>query len=455
LEPLNNRFGGGAVDTVLHPLVAAALCLSVLLVLFLPRKYAIAPVLLVAFLIPLGQVLVIGGVHFTVFRITIISGLTRLAWSGPGARLRGTFNAIDGAFSLWAISYALSFVRLYMDGQALINRLGFLLDALGGYFLLRCLIQDPEDVRRAIKWLIFVTTVIAVCMVIEHRTQRNVFGLLGGVRPTPEVRNGTIRANGVFQHSILAGCYGATMVPLYVILWKQSTRRATALLGLISSTVVLLTASASTALSAYMAGLLALCLWPIHDRMRFLRWMLVFTLVGLQLVMKAPVWALIGRIDLTGSSSGYHRYMLVDNCIRHFSDWWLIGTKDYNEWGFDMWDLSDQYVAYAVTGGLATLVFFIAIISYSFRELGNARKYVAGDMRYEWLLWCLGAALFAHVIAYFGIGYFDQMQVAWFVLLAMISAATTHAMRRHLEGPNRVKHAWMGNPAGHLGRECL
>jgi hypothetical protein len=146
--------------------------------------------------------------------------------------------------------------------------------------------------------------------------------------------------------------------------------------------------------------------------------------------MKAPVWAIIGRIDLTGSSSGYHRYMLVDTCIRHFSDWWLIGTKHYNEWGSDMWDLSDQYVAYAVTGGLATLVSFIAIIFYSFRELGTARKYVARDKRYEWLLWCLGASLFAHVMAYFGIGYFDQMQVVWFVLLAMISATTTHAMQR-------------------------
>ena len=162
--------------------------------------------------------------------------------------------------------------------------------------------------------------------------------------------------------------------------------------------------------------------------------------------MKAPVWALIGRIDLTGSSSGFHRYMLIDNCIRHFSDWWLIGTKDYNEWGWDMWDLSDQYVAYAVTGGLATLVFFIATISYSFRNLGIARKY-AGDKKSEWLLWCLGAALFAHVMGYFGIGYFDQMQVAWFALLAMISAATAHGLSPCAEASKGATHALVQNPS--------
>ena len=51
------------------------------------------------------------------------------------------------------------------------------------------------------------------------------------------------------------------------------------------------------------------------------------------------------------------------------------------------------------------------------------------DRKQAWLLWCLGAALFAHVIAYFGIGYFDQMQFAWFALLASISTAVSEAAR--------------------------
>jgi hypothetical protein len=151
--------------------------------------------------------------------------------------------------------------------------------------------------------------------------------------------------------------------------------------------------------------------------------------------MKAPVWALISRIDLTGSSSGFHRYMLVDQCIRHFGDWWLIGVKNYNEWGYDMWDLSNQYVACAVTGGLATIVTLILVISRSFGRLGTARRLVKGDRKREWSLWCLGAALLAHVVAYFGIGYFDQMQVAWYALLAMIVIATSEAV------PSRVPRA--------------
>ena len=161
--------------------------------------------------------------------------------------------------------------------------------------------------------------------------------------------------------------------------------------------------------------------------MRVFRWALVLTLLGLHLVMKGPVWSLIARIDLTGSSSGYHRYYLVDNFIRHFSDWWLLGYKDFGSWGWDMWDLSDQYVAVGLTGGLITFVIFLAILSRSFGSLGNARKRAAGNRKQEWFCWCLGCALLAHVVGWFGCSYMAKMQMALFPLLAMISVAIFEA----------------------------
>src|SRR5260370_28960589 len=113
--------------------------------------------------------------------------------------------------------------------------------------------------------------------------------------------------------------------------------------------------------------------------------------------------------------------MLVDQCIKHFSDWWLIGVKNYDEWGFDMWDLGNQYAASAMTGGLATLVMFILLISRSFGRLGTARKLAEGDLASEWCMWGLCAAVLSYVDASFPIGLFDQMQVASQSLLLMIS----------------------------------
>ena len=161
--------------------------------------------------------------------------------------------------------------------------------------------------------------------------------------------------------------------------------------------------------------------------MRLVRWSLALILVVLHLVMHGPVWSLIARVDLTGSSSSYHRYYLLDNCIRHFSDWWLLGYRYYNLWGWSMWDLCNQFVVVALTGGLLTLVFYIAIFIRSFAAIGTARKQVRGDGGQEWFLWCLGSALFATVVAHFGINYMAQLMMGFLSLLACISVATFEA----------------------------
>ena len=420
MEPTSIRFGGGATSTVLHPLVAVWVGLTIVLIVCLPRRYVIVPLLLAVLCIPKGQVLVLAGVHFTMARILFLVVLAR--WARPP--LAGSFNSIDRVFMLWALSASLIPSLEWMESQALVKNLGDLLDAMGGYLAIRFLIHDAEDVRRTIKVLAFIAVIMAILMLSEQLTDRNVLGLLGGFPLTPDFRDGRIRSQGAFEHSILAGTFGATLLPLLVGLWSDGRDKVVSALGMVGATVMTVTCFASTTLGAYAAGILALCLWPLRKKMRLLRWGLVATLVGLHLVMHGPVWSLIEKVDLTGSSSSYHRYMLVDNTIRHFGEWWLLGYKYYNNWGFDMWDLSDQYVAYAVTGGLLTLLLFIGIISRSFAAVGTARKVVEGNRQEEWSLWCLGAALFAHVASYFGIGYFDQMQFAWFALLVMISAAT-------------------------------
>jgi hypothetical protein len=335
LEPANIRFGGGASSTLLHPLVAVAMILAILMMFVLSRKYIIVPFLFATFLIPLGQVLIVGGFHFTVLRIVIISGCFRLLVLKLLSQLNplaGGFNKIDMAFSCWAFFYALDAVLLWMSRDVLVNRLGFLVDAFGAYFFLRFLISDHEDIRRTFKVFAFIVAIMSVCMLSEQVAQRNVFGLVGGVAAIPALREGKIRSQGVFQHAILAGTFGATLFPWFIGLWRWGRSKRVAALGLVGSTIITLTSASSTPILAYASGIFGLCFWPFRRRMRMIRWGLMLTLIGLHLMMKAPVWALIARIDLTGSSSGYHRYMLVDNAIRYFSSWWVFGVKDYNTW---------------------------------------------------------------------------------------------------------------------------
>jgi hypothetical protein len=133
--------------------------------------------------------------------------------------------------------------------------------------------------------------------------------------------------------------------------------------------------------------------------------------------------------------------MLVDQFISHFGDWWLIGTNDNQKWGgegSDMWDTSNRYVEEGETGGFAAFACFLGIIYLGFARLGIARRRASNDRKKEWLVWLLGCAFFAHSTAFFGVSYFDQTQVAWLLLLAMIAAATTGPWSNRAPGLSRL-----------------
>jgi hypothetical protein len=432
------RFGGGG-DTSVTLLAIVLVALASIMIMSVQRKYMIVPFLISAFFIPLAQQVVIGGFHFMMFRILMIVAWLRVissgGFSGSGSR-KFQLNRIDKAVILWALVGTVTFIVLWGEWGAVIQRLGFLYNTFGLYFLFRFLVQTDEDISRVVKTLVAVCAILAVCMLNEKITGTNLFSVFGGVPEQTYVREGKLRAQGAFAHPILAGTFGATLLPLFVGLWWRRQSRRVASIGIAASTIVTLCSASSTPLMAYFAGIVALCFWPFRKNMRLFRWATCFVLIGLHLVMKAPVWALIGRVDLVGGSSSSHRYELIDQAIRHFDEWWLVGTRTVSSWGFEMGDTSNHYVETAVTGGVFTLALFIVILIYCFKELGRTRKYVAGDRVVERGVWSLGAALFSNIVAYFGITYFDQTIIAWYALLAIIGAATVRSIRpssKHLD----------------------
>jgi hypothetical protein len=427
MPPENFSFGGGANQTILHPLVLVGMLIAIVLIIVLPRKYVIVPLLAITFLVPFGQELLIGGLHFFVYRIVVLATSLRILFSmfsAPEGAFGGRLDGLDKLFVLWAVSRACAAVLLFMQQGAVIYQMGFLLDAIGGYFILRFLIREDEDIYRTIRVFAALAVVISGCMLYEKLFGVNVFGFLGGIPSDPQVRGGSIRAQGPFQHSILAGAFGATLLPLFYLLWKTGESRVLAVAGAAGSTIMMATTASSTPVLAYASGLAAILCWPLRHHMRVIRWGIVTMLVALHLVMKAPVWFLIQRIDIIGGSSGSHRAELVNYFIIHFRDWWLLGTKENSSWGYHMWDLANQFVFEGQTGGLVAFACFIAVICVCFSRIGRARKDQEGDRFREWYFWLLGCALFSHLVAFFGISYFDQTRVSWFAVLAIISAAT-------------------------------
>jgi hypothetical protein len=368
-------------------------------------------------------------VHFTVLQILILTVLGRMAAfkeSSSEERFAGGFSAFDKVVVLWSLSALIIFFLQFMDVQALIKGLGDLVVSLGGYVAVRFLIPNRETVVRTVKVLAVICVIQGVFMMSEQLTHQNAFSFIGANPPT--MREGHIRSEGAMG-TLYGGAFAGVLIPFFLWLWTEKKSRIAACAGLLGATAMVFASHASTSWMAYGASLFGLGFWPLRKQMRLVRWGLVAILVALHLVMHGPVWSLIAKIDLTGGSSSYHRYYLVDNCIRHFSDWWLLGCKNYGDWGFDMWDLCNQFVVNALTGGLLTLVLYLTIFKRSFRAIGIARKRVSGDRRQEWLLWCMGSALFANIVAHFGINYMVHLLVYLFILLVCISAAARESTR--------------------------
>jgi hypothetical protein len=429
-------FGGGAGASTMHPIVLAATLLAALGILVLPRKYALVPTLAVVFLTPTSEQLFVGGLHFLVIRIIILAGLVRLVRAKLSSRtslFSHGLQPIDRLFFAWAVLHAATFILLFRDAGAVTYQLAFLLDA-SGYMLWRYFIRDEQDVLRATKTLVIVAAVLAVCMEYEYVKRVNVFSYINSFTIVPWVRDGRVRAQGIFSNSITAGVFGATLFPLSVWLWKSGKARLLGIVGLAASSVIAVTSMASTGVMAFGAGILALCLWSIRKHMRLFRWAIVLIVLGLAMVMRAPVWFIIARVDFVGGH-GWDRAALIDAAVRHFSDWWLLGTKSNADWGADTWDACNQFVYEATSGGLATFLVFVAILSRAFGMIGNARKRVEGSRRQEWFFWCLGAALYSHVMGFWGIDYFDVIRVWWYIFLAMIPAATLAAQASIVKEP--------------------
>ncbi|MGH9717540.1 MAG: hypothetical protein ACRD4R_12555 [Candidatus Acidiferrales bacterium] len=438
MQPKDLNFGGGAADSAVYLPILVLVLVAGVLICVLPRRKAIAPFLAAGILVPFNQVLVLGGAHFQMIRLLAVFGFVRILWakfSGKDKIFSGGMNGIDWAVIVLTIFTLIDGALLWQSQAEMVFQVGSLITVLGVYFLARHLLQDWDDVRQALKVLACVIVPIALLMVYEHITGDNpYYGLIGGARNFSAAigRADIFRARGVFAHPILAGAFGGFMMPLFVgWWWKEKAGRKWAALGVLGATVIPFMTGSSTALFAFLGGFGALCLWPLRRQMRMIRWGVVGVLVAGQLYMTSPVWHIISDVRLSADSSSYHRYQLVNQCIIHFWDWAMIGTKAYASWGWDMWDLSNQYVGTADTGGLIPLLALLAILVFGFKYIGKMRKQVEGDKQEERFIWAVGASLFANLVAFWGIGYFDQIILPWYALLAMIAAVTLAARKPH------------------------
>src|ERR1022692_2021067 len=111
--PDNYYFGGGVGDSFVTPLSLVALLLAIFLILWLPRRYVLVPLLAAGILMPFGISVVVFGLHFPALRLILAAGWLRFVVRRDLKFPR--LNSIDKVFLFWALSNAITFTVLWRD----------------------------------------------------------------------------------------------------------------------------------------------------------------------------------------------------------------------------------------------------------------------------------------------------------------------------------------------------
>lgn len=407
-------------QTTVHPVGLTVLLTMALATLVVKRRWAWLPLFVLACTVPSAQRVIIATIDFNFIRILVMAGVVRVLMKREYRGLRWT--VVDRLVIAWAVIGVAAYTLLRGNFGAFVFRAGVAYDALGTYLLLRCWIRSWEDVDRLARVSGLLAISLVIFFIYENSTRNNMFSVFGGVPSTTPVRQGRLRCQGPFVHPILAGAFWVGLLPLVASLWwRRPGKKGLAMTASMAIVIIAFTTASSTPVMGVLATGMGMGLWIVRRQMRPLRWSLAGMLVLLHMVMAAPVWHLISRVGAVGGSTGHHRFLLIDNCIKRWPEWFLLGNRSTAHWGHFQFDVANQFVKEAVRGGILSLVLFVMIIGFTFGTVGRLWR-SAGKNRYRRMqAWGFGAALFAHCMMFIScsISHSQQNMLIWFVILAV------------------------------------
>lgn len=413
------------------------LTVLILLVLRGSRRTALVGMMAGVLYLTQAQQIDVLGINLFAIRFLALAGFVRVM-----ARREFSFRHLNGIDRALLLVYGFSSVVTLLRSQGReANQVGIAVDAFLCYFTFRGLVGGIEDFVWFLRALVILLLPYVALVVIESATGHNPFSVLGGITGGSNwMRHGRPRCFGSFRQPDTLGMFGACFLPLYVAMACIRTERKRAFAGIGLCLILVLAANCGGAASGAAAGMLGWGLWNARTQMRKVRWGIVGLIVALALVMKSPVWYIFERASSITGGDGWSRSYLFDKAYEHFGQWWLAGMPliETNSWfpfvlpGIGTADITNIFIWFGLTAGVGAMALFILLLTRAFSQLGKAmaaaRSGLVQSDGTEFLLWGLGAMLFVHIANWFGIIYFDQMYVTWFMQLAAISSVSASCL---------------------------
>ena len=406
-------------QTTIHPLALIGVATLCALTLTVKRNKAVYPFVLATVFLPSAQRLVIAGADFSMLRLLILAGMARVFMKNEVSGLR--WRKLDTLVAAWCLVSAAAYILLWANVSQLVFRVGQLYDVLGMYLYFRIVVRSWGDVEGVVRFTIKLMPLLLFLFFIEKSTGKNPFHFLGA-NEWAAVRHGEVRVQGAFPHAILAGTYFAALMPLVAARYYRRGGKLDAIIGAFLILGLVYLCRSSTPLVGVTAAIIGLVGWRFRRSMRTIRWSTLGILFALHMVMKAPVWHLISRMSFSRGSTSYHRFLLIDNAIRRFGEWMVIGIKDTAHWGHAQGDLTNQYVREGARGGFLALILFVWALWEAFKLAGRLWRTVEKSKAQRALAWGLGVSLFAQALMFLSISitHSQQNMAIFFFVLASL-----------------------------------
>jgi len=386
-----------------------------IMTLAVPRKLLLLPFIIAVCLVPMNQRIIIATLDFPVLRILIIVCTLRLFIRNEVRQI--SWNSFDKLYLTWNIIGTIIYVILWGTLQSVIYKCGTMYDSLGLYWISRQFIQSFDDISAIVKQFAIFAIISAPLIVAEKIRESSFYSIFGPVGA--KFHRGRFRCAGPFSHYIMMGVFWASLLPLFYAQIKSKSSPLFYWAAIIAALTCVYFSASSTPILTVAAITIFWKFYAYRSSGKEILWLTCFILFVLHLIMKAPVWHLMSRLDFFGGSTGWHRFYLFDQFIKHTPEWFFIGTKETAHWGRGLFDITNQYVLEAVRGGFITLFLFILILyngvkisgKYSMSEIDIDKKFIA---------WGVCVSLLGHIITFWGVSYFGQMTALFYLTLAIV-----------------------------------
>ncbi len=291
----------------------------------------------------------------------------------------------------------------------------YLVEVGGAYLMARAYVLNRTSFGSTAKLLAGVVVILAPLLLLECLSGRNVFGsVFWHIEPVHgERRFGVCRAQGPFEHAILAGVFCASVI---AVTWfasavpRRAHRARRWILAVIEVTATATSVSSGALAMAAVQGVLIM--WDVVTRTIRSRWLLLTTLLGAGVMVvaigsgRSPL-RVAAHYAAFNQQTSYYRLAVFDVCLENVWRHPVVGVG-LQDWARPEWmastSIDSMWLVLMTRHGIPAVALYLTAIIYVLVRVGaNPPAGSTLEVRKAWMFVMVGFCIAAVTVHLWGV----------------------------------------------------